>query len=179
MRLRLPRFLVALPAAALLLVTVWSCRIENSTGVATSAPQVSAGLVGNLVGTLVQCSPLPYAQNSKVIGPAGGDLQIGPHVLHVPAGALSQSVLITGQAPTAYVNSVQLSPQGLQFAAGKPASLTLSYANCNLLGSLAPKRVAYTTDGLQIISYLPSIDNLLSKQVTGQIQHFSRYAVAW
>ncbi|HEY6225477.1 MAG TPA: hypothetical protein VIW26_16960 [Gemmatimonadales bacterium] len=185
--MRVPRFLAVLPAAVLLTVAVGSCRVDNSpTGVAAPAATPSAdlisGVVGSttsLVGTLLQCTPMPYAQNSKVIGPAGGDLQIGPHVLHVPAGALSQSVLITGQAPSDDVNSVRLYPQGLQFATGKPATLTMTYANCNLLGKILPKRIAYTTDNLQILSYLLSLDNLLSKQVTGQIQHFSRYAVAW
>jgi hypothetical protein len=135
------------------------------------------GLLGKL--GLLQCTPLPYAQNSKIIGPAGGDLQIGPHVLHVPAGALSQPVQITGQAPSDVVNSVRLFPEGLHFNASKSATLTMTYANCNLLGKILPKRVAYTTDDLHILSYLLSLDNLLSKKVTGQVEHFSRYAVAW
>src|SRR5437773_5419315 len=31
------------------------------------------------------------------------------------------------------------------------SDLTLSYANCNLVGSLAPKHIVYTTDALQIL----------------------------
>jgi hypothetical protein len=188
--MRFPRFLLALPVAGLLTVAVWSCRLDNApTGVsATQAQPVSADLLNGVTGGvtgllgrlgLLQCSPLPFAQNSKTIGPAGGDLQIGPHLLHVPAGALSQPVLITGQAPSDVVNSVRLFPEGLQFAAGKPATLTMTYANCSLLGRIAPKRIAYTTDDLHILSYLLSLDNLLSKVVTGRVEHFSRYAVAW
>ena len=75
------------------------------------------------------------------------------------------------------VNSVRFSPQGLHFLA--PAALTMSYSNCNLLGKLLPKRIAYTDDNLNILSYLISLDNLLSKKVTGKLDHFSRYAVAW
>jgi hypothetical protein len=55
----------------------------------------------------------------------------------------------------------------------------MSYANCNLLGLLLPKRIAYTTERYRILEYLLSIDNLLSKQVTGRLKHFSQYAVAW
>jgi len=72
---------------------------------------------------------------------------------------------------------VQFQPAGLRFQ--KPAALTMSYANCNLLGKLLPKQIAYTTDNLQILSYLLSLDNLLSKNVTGQVNHFSTYVVAW
>jgi hypothetical protein len=55
----------------------------------------------------------------------------------------------------------------------------MSYANCNLLGLLLPKRIAYTTSGLQILEYLLSFDNLFAKKVTGRVNHFSDYAIAW
>ncbi len=88
-------------------------------------------------------------------------------------------MVITAEAPVGTVNSVQLQPEGLQFAQGRPARLTLSYANCPLLGRLLPKRIAYTTDLLEILSYVLSVDDLLNKRVTGALEHFSRYAVAW
>src|ERR1051325_12090181 len=111
--MRVPRFLAVLPAAVLLTGAVGSCRVDNSpTGVAAPAATPSAdlisGVVGSttsLVGTLLQCTPMPYAQNSKVIGPAGGGPQIGPPALPVPARAPSQSGLITGAAPSHRVNS--------------------------------------------------------------------------
>jgi hypothetical protein len=55
----------------------------------------------------------------------------------------------------------------------------MSYANCSLLGRLLPKRIAYTTDQLQILYYLLSLDNLLGKNVTGTVNHFSAYVIAW
>ena len=75
------------------------------------------------------------------------------------------------------VNAVKFKPAGLQFQTA--AALKMSYANCSLLGKLLPKRIAYTTDNLQILYYLLSLDNLLSKYVTGQVKHFSDYVVAW
>jgi hypothetical protein len=75
------------------------------------------------------------------------------------------------------VNFVRFKPEGLQFE--RSAALTMSYANCNLLGKLLPKRIAYTTDKLVILEYLLSLDLLNLKTVTGQLNHFSGYAVAW
>ena len=75
--------------------------------------------------------------------------------------------------------TVRFGPEGLQFAAGQHATLTLSYANCPLLGSLLPKRIAYTTDLLSILSYVISVDDLVHRRVSGSLEHFSRYAVAW
>jgi hypothetical protein len=139
-----------------------------------------SGLLGTNVGSgLLACSPLPYAYAQKTIGPAGGVINVGPHQLTVPAGSLTQSVLIKAEAPVGTVNSVKLLPEGLNFVAGKPAKLTMSYANCPLLGQILPKRVAYTNDLLQILSYLLSVDDLLAKNVTASLEHFSRYAVAW
>ena len=55
----------------------------------------------------------------------------------------------------------------------------MSYANCNLLGSLLPKRIAYTNNLLEILEYLISLDNIFLKKVTGKLDHFSGYAIAW
>jgi len=75
------------------------------------------------------------------------------------------------------VNRIQFQPEGLVFQ--RSAALTMSYANCNLLGKLLPKRIVYTDDALNILSYLLSLDNLFAKTVTGKLNHFSNYAIAW
>ena len=138
------------------------------------------GLLGTPIATgLLACDPVAYAADSATIGPEGGTLVIGPHTLAVPAGALAEPVLIRGEAQVGAVNSVTLLPEGLRFAAGKPAKLTLSYANCPLLGRLLPQRIANTTHLLAILSYVPSLDDLLGRTVSGSLEHFSRYAVAW
>ena len=138
------------------------------------------GVLGTTIATgLLPSSTLTYAADSATIGPEGGTLVIGPHRLTVPAGALAAPVVIRGEAPVGTVNSVELQPEGLHFAAGKPAKLTLSYANCPLLGGILPKRMAYTTDQLAILTYVPSLDDLLGRRISGSLEHFSRYAVAW
>jgi len=160
------------------LAAVLSCLPDRSP-TAPAVPPPDASLLGGLLQAtgLLECTPLPYASTTQVVGPTGGTIQVGPHTLVIPPGALVQNVTITAVAPSATVNSVRFTPQGLHFLA--PAALTMSYSNCNLLGKLLPKRIAYTDDNLNILSYLISLDNLLSKKVTGKLDHFSRYAVAW
>jgi hypothetical protein len=168
---------VALLAGGLALASACGDR----TPTAPQAPAPSASLLGSLLRPtgLLQCSNLPYASTTQTIGIEGGSLSVGPHTLVIPPGALDEPTAITMVLPTNLegVNAVQFEPAGLQFQ--RPAALTMSYANCSLLGNLLPKRIAYTTDNLQILSYLLSLDNLLSETVTGQVNHFSAYVIAW
>jgi hypothetical protein len=73
------------------------------------------------------------------------------------------------------VNSVRLHPHGLEFA--RPAVLVMGYDNCR--GILAPKKIAYTNELLEILEVLRSLDRPGAAQVEARIDHFSRYAVAW
>ena len=168
-----------LVAPVLLLVAALACTDRTPTSVpAASAPEAS--LIDSLLSPtgLLKCSNLPYASDTETIGPAGGVLRAGPHSLVIPPGALTAPTTITMTAPTGLgVNAVKFQPEGLRFLT--PAALTMSYANCSLLGKLLPKRIAYTDDNLNILSYLLSLDNLLSKNVTGKVNHFSDYVIAW
>jgi hypothetical protein len=166
-------------ASVLLLVVALACTDRTPTSV-PATPTPDASLIGSLLGAtgLLKCSNLPYASNTQTIGPLGGVLQAGPHSLVIPPGALLHPTTITMTAPTGLgVNAVKFQPAGLRFIT--PAALTMSYANCSLLGRLLPKRIAYTDDNLNIISYLLSLDNLFTKTVTGKVNHFSDYVVAW
>jgi hypothetical protein len=55
----------------------------------------------------------------------------------------------------------------------------MSYRNCSLVGWLLPKHIAYVDGNLNILYYLLSLPNLLTQTVTGQVNHFSEYAMAW
>jgi hypothetical protein len=167
------------------LVGLSSCGTDGPTAPDVSEqPSLLLGSGGGLLGTgighaLLTCTPLPSASTVQTVGPAGGTLLVGPHRLVIPAGALAAPVQITAEAPSDSVNSVRLLPHGLTFAAGKPARLTLSYANCPLLGQLLPKRIVYTSDLLHILEWLISVDELLARRVSANLGHFSRYAIAW
>ena len=173
-------------AARLLVVVLLVCTLGLSSACSDRSPTApqpqapSSSLLGWLLGPtgLLSCSNLPYDSTTKTIGILGGSLSVGPHTLIIPPGALLRPTTITMVLPTGLnVNAVKFKPAGLQFLT--PAALKMSYANCSLLGKLLPKQIAYTTDNLQILYYLLSIDNLLSKYVTGKLNHFSDYAIAW
>lgn len=125
---------------------------------------------------LLRCEPLEYAADAEVIGPKGGSLNIGPHKLVVPAGALTEEQLIVGTSPMGSLVQVQFGPHGLQFL--KSASLSLSYSHC-----LAPSnfqfRLVYVDSGLRITELPPSKDRKGQDQVDGYIDHFSGYMIAY
>lgn len=124
---------------------------------------------------LLVCEAQRYEKSSKTIGSEGGSLRIGRHRLEIPRGALASRVTITGEQVIGEVNSVRLSPEGLRFA--KPARLRLDYRNCS---SIFPqKRVAYTDELLRVLELPPSDDYPDDEYVTAEIDHFSRYAVAY
>lgn len=63
----------------------------------------------------LMCEPLTYTADTKIIGPEGGAMGIGPHKLTIPEGALTQYTVITGELPVSTKTSVKLSPHGLEF----------------------------------------------------------------
>lgn len=181
--------LISMMFLGLLLVAVTSCSTDTTTAPAPATqpaigPELGLFDNGGLLGTgllkgLLYCSPLPNGSASKVIGPAGGTINMGPHNIYFPPGALNRNVTITAQVVSDSVNSVRLLPEGLHFAKGRPAILTLSYGNCSLLGRLLPKRIVYTSERLSILQVLLSVDNILTRKVHAPLDHFSRYAVAY
>ncbi len=168
----------ALVLSALAAAVVWSCGHEAPLTSAPHSPAPRADLVDSLAASasLLTCAPEPYDSVAVTIGPAGGVLAVGLDTLVVPPGALAAPTVITGVTPSDTVDLVQFQPTGLQFM--QPASLTMGYTNCNLLGVTLPKQVAYVNSSLQILNLLPSAD-ALQGTVTAQLQHFSGYAVAW
>jgi len=183
-----PRRMTALFLAAVLAAGM-SCTSDDPLG--QSAPAGSSTmaelegqqpdlLLDGILSTLqdlhlLSCSPQPYASRTQVVGVNGGTIYVGTHKLVIPAGALTRSYTIRAEQVTNRVNSVRFSPDGLRFA--KPAKLTLSYSNCSPL--LVLKRIVYTDELLRILELIPSLDDIRTKTVTGDIRHFSRYAVAW
>ncbi|HEX6435182.1 MAG TPA: hypothetical protein VFZ87_13115, partial [Gemmatimonadales bacterium] len=138
-------------------------------------------LTGTVVGTLgsvtdlLLCSAQPYAVDSEVIGPEGGILRVGTHMLVIPRYALSSRVRITAEQIPGKTNSVRFSPEGLTFE--RPAVLTMTYNNCALV--LLQKKIVYTNEQLKVLEVLRSLDLFRSKTVSAPIDHFSRYAVAY
>jgi hypothetical protein len=149
---------------------------DSLTAVTTHHGLIS-DLLNNVKGLLLLCSPLPYDAEVKVIGRRGGTLQVGPHTLVIPAGALNQDVVITAELPTALVSQVKFRPHGLKFNASARPQLTMSYGHC-LLSPLA-KKIVYTDGSLNILEWLLSKDNKTTKKVTSPLDHFSSYVIAF
>lgn len=139
------------------------------------------GLTGTLVGTLgtvtdlLLCSPQPYAVTTRTIGPDGGMIAVGTHVLVIPKNALSSKTTIKAEQMRGTTNSLRFSPEGLRFQ--KPAVLTMTYHNCALV--LLQKKIVFTSEKLKILEVLTSLDLFKNKTVSAPIDHFSRYAVAY
>lgn len=182
--IRSRRWLGLLSLVLALATGLTSCAgVESATGpsepavVASNQPQADLWLITPLLNGLLGCNRQQYGFASKVIGPQGGTIRVNDHVLTIPAGALSRNVTITAEAPNDKFASVKFGPEGLRFA--KKASLTLDYSHCPLGRLMLLKRVAYTSDNLNILSLLLSTDDILRMRVTAGLDHFSRYAVAW
>lgn len=139
-----------------------------------SVPPADSGGVPDKISLLI-CQQQEYAVTTAVIGPQGGQISVGNHTLTIFENALSADVTITAEQIEGTVNSVRFSPEGLQFAV--PAELSLSYQNCAAVKW--SKRVVYTDELLNILELPPSVDDSVNIRVKGEIDHFSRYAVAY
>lgn len=176
------RIAAATTMVAALALVVQSCGDSNPAA-PKLAGAASHDLLGGLTSTLTKtvglltCKQKPAEFASATIGKDGGTISLSGATLTVPKGALAAPVTITAYAPKGNVDVVDFEPSGLVFA--KSATLTMSYSNCNLLGSLLPKRIAYVDGGLNILYYLLSVDDMGAQTVTSPVDHFSDYAMAW
>ena len=125
---------------------------------------------------LLRCKPRPYEREVEIIGPDGGTIHVGEHKLVIPRGALDKEYMIGAEAPTSSLINVEFEPEGLRFA--RPAELTLSYKECDVPGDIN-LRLAYLGWGQRVLELPPSEDRKDLSEVIGDIDHFSRYAIAY
>jgi hypothetical protein len=125
---------------------------------------------------LLRCKPRAWDKEIEIIGPDGGTVQVGEHKLVIPRGALEQEYLISAEAPTSSLIDVEFQPEGLRFA--RSAELTLSYKDCFVPNDV-DLRLAYLGWGQRVLELPPSEDRKELSEVIGDIDHFSRYAVAY
>ena len=93
-----------------------------------------------------------------------------------PAGGSRRGGPVDGERPTSSLVDVEFEPEGLQFQ--RAAKLTLSYKDCEVPAGL-DLLVAYVGLGNRILELPVSQDYRAYSEVTGDIHHFSRYAVAY
>src|SRR5207248_7456655 len=183
------RWLIPLALLAGASAAASSCSDPSPVGI--EPPMLAAPTVGG--SHLIACTPLAYVSGTQVIGPAGGFLVAGGHVLVVDSLALSSPVSITAVAPSQSVNLVRFRPEGLKFKPGVHgigALVATNLDNCNVHPNQV-LQVVNVTDSLSILAYLQaptSTDSAVvvkyktylgSLWVGGLLHHFSNYAVAW
>lgn len=167
------------------LVLAISAACSDKTAPLSPAPAPELSLIGDLTGVVSQlsepvtgvleCRVAESHTATKVVGPFGGTIQVGPHSLYIPAGALSSNQTITATAPAGNVVEVEFQPHGLKFS--RKTYLTMSYRDCGLVGQLLP-RIAYVDEKLNILEVLLSVPNVFRQTVTGPTDHFSSYMLA-
>jgi hypothetical protein len=176
-------------AIALAVVTLTSCADDAvptapPAPVITPDPSLLGDLLGGVTGTvggladqlgLVTCNVRTTHTGSAEIGPMGGILRVGPHVLTVPPYALRQKVRISAVAPAGSYVQIKFEPQGLEFQ--RSTVLTMSYSECSLLSPLR-LRVVYVNDNLEILEVLPTVVSVLTRTANAKVDHFSRYMLA-
>jgi hypothetical protein len=126
---------------------------------------------------LLRCDPLQYAGDAKVIGPDGGDINLGRHTLRVPRGALPWDAVITVETPTSLEVGIQLSPSGIGFA--EKLILEIDYTHCTVSDTLPPLRGAWVSDSGAVLEFPPSVDDRANGVLRVELDHFSKYAVAY
>lgn len=175
-----------LTIAAGVLGTALAIACANDT-TGPGAPELGKSTSVMPIG-FTRCDPQPYASAAVRIGPSGGSLKAGRHILKIPAGALKKSVRITMQVPSDTVSYVIFGPEGLTFDAAHLPTLKMSYGNCRIaLQQQEPVEIVYTNAALTTVletTELVAADTL-NKTVDGKLKHFSpyvlrsRYAVAF
>ena len=107
------------------------------------------------------------------IGPEGGTVGTGGHMLVIPAGALDENVRIKMHMAGSQPMAVSLTPDGLSF--NQSATLTLDYSNTDYHGLDETNfSIVCLDDGSTMSSWVDTG----SKTVTCSIDHFSRYAIS-
>jgi hypothetical protein len=142
------------------------------TGPGTTPQFAQAGAPGS--SEFTECSPQPSASAKARIGPDGGSLRAGDHVLIVPAGALKAATWITMQAPSGEINRVVFGPEGLTFHRKYPARLVMSYQDC-MVNPGAEQQIVQVNESLSIIETPPSENDPLTETVGAKLSHFSDY----
>jgi hypothetical protein len=125
---------------------------------------------------LFPCASPDFGSVTRRIGPWGGRIDVGPHTLFVPPGALRRPVDITATAPAAPVVRVTFKPHGLKFRTS--ATLILSYKHCGAVGPRRPK-IAYIDEiDSSILQLLRTKHHWHRQSVSASLRHFSGYAIA-
>jgi hypothetical protein len=123
---------------------------------------------------VLRCEPQARQQETRTVGRKGGTINVGPHRLVIPAGALLADVQITGTAPTSSAVNVEFAPHGLQFV--KPVEMTIDYRQC-IVPDSTELGVTYVLNGWWGVEKMPASDARKDRKITALTDHFSGYII--
>jgi hypothetical protein len=137
----------------------------------------------NVVPTsgLIECRRTRSQTRSAVLGPLGGVLSLGGHMIIVPPDALGALALVSIRQPASRFVEVEVRVNGqphFQFA--KPLTLVLDYSRCrrSIIGR-GPLTVWHINPATKaFIEDMHGLDDRATRTVSFTTDHFSGYAVA-
>lgn len=150
--------------------------VACSEAIGPEDPQFARGRPEVEGGVFTRCTRQPYAKAGAWIGPSGGIIKAGRHVLYVPAGALAEAAWITMETPSGSLNRVVFGPDGLTFDPRYPAHLVMNYQNCDVSPD-AGQVVALVNGSLNVLEVTASKDNQADRTVDAKLLHFSDYVL--
>jgi hypothetical protein len=142
--------------------------ISAPTPDATTTPEGLGDLIGGLVRVLLRLVKV-------VSDTVGGVLELGPHKLVVPAGALktpTQTITLIDRGPMDGGVTCELLPHGLQFE--REVSLSMSLKGTNVDPNATYTIYWYNENTGRWIDVKATWDPT-TKTVTAKLMHFSRY----
>lgn len=147
--------------------------VDSNDGQRIPGIQVGAtsAFTSGATGTLLGCAPRQAQYGSAIIGPHGGELDVGPHRVIIPAGALLEPTKIWGSVPSDTTVTIRLEPHGLQFR--RPAGLILDASACGQVPD-----VIYIDELGNIAEHIQAVYSAWWHTVAAPIDHFSNYAIA-
>ena len=172
-------------ALGFIAVALTACSSVDSTAPMARAPQQQASFDaggvphGDAKGpkgerpTSASCTVTSPISGSARIGPFGGILDVGPHHVIVPPGALTQTVTLTGRVPAGNKLQIELGPEGLEFK--RPAVLILDASGCSSLP--ASLYIDYVDQDGTVLQRIQAVFSALLHIIVAPIEHFSIYAL--
>ncbi len=112
----------------------------------------------------------------RICAAEGGEVELNGNRLEIPPGALPADTTITMICPNPDKAMVQLKPNRLVFL--RSVLLTLSYAEAEDLDEEAQLSIYWQNPDNQEWEWMGGRDDKVKEEVTTQIGHFSRYALA-
>lgn len=128
----------------------------------------SGGLASTAADKPLACLVEAPLYGSATIGARGGELDVGPHRLIIPPGALTADTFVSGSIPAGPRIEIDFAPQGLQFK--KPAGLILDASLCG-----AVPNVVYLNEVGGIAERIQAVFSNWWHTIAAPIDHFSGY----